>query len=57
MTNFEFQSLCGQYLINPDIVLENNNIVELLLLHRDSKDDNAKNGYRNLIIRALETEF
>ena len=57
MTMNDFNELCQRYTIAPDIALENDNIVQCLLDTRNTKDDNAKRGYTNCLIRFLETEF
>lgn len=57
MTMNEFNELCSRYLIAPSIALENDNIVNLLLDIRDARSDSAKNGYRNILIQTLESEF
>ena len=46
MTHIKFQILCGQYLIEPNIALENQNIVEAL-----------REGDQEKVKRILETEF
>lgn len=57
MTMNEFNSLCNQYCIAPAIALENNDVVELLLDISNTSNDSAKSGYRNCLIRVLETQF
>ena len=57
MVQNEFVELCGRYLIEPAIALENSKVVTTLLLSRDTKNDTAKRGYRNHLIVILETEF
>ncbi len=57
MTINDFNSLCNQYAIAPSIALENDLVVETLLDIRNTKDDNAKRGYRNILIQILETQF
>lgn len=46
MTRLEFVSLCGTYLIDPAIVLENEAIVKALKERDDSK-----------VIRLVKTKF
>lgn len=57
MTTNDFNALCERYGIHPAVALENDLVVETLLDIRDCKDDNAKNGYRNILIQILETQF
>jgi len=58
MTNNEFNSLCQRYTIAPELALENNMIIECLMdMQRVGVNDNAYDGYRNIIISILETEF
>ena len=37
MTWLEFQSICGEYLITPELALENDNIKEALQARDDDK--------------------
>lgn len=53
----EFNELCQRYFIAPSIALENDRIVSLLIDIRDASCDNARNGYRNLLIATLEEDF
>lgn len=53
----EFNALCGFYLIDPGIALENPKVLECLVDIRNTKDDDLKRGYINGLIRILETEF
>ena len=46
MTQIQFQILCGKHLIEPNMALENQNIIEAL---RESDDEKVE--------RILETEF
>jgi hypothetical protein len=40
MTKNDFIALCGQYLINPDIALENKKIEAALILRDDKEVEN-----------------
>lgn len=53
----EFNSLCNHYTIDPAIALENDSVVQLLLDIKSAGSDSARSGYRNCLIRVLETEF
>ena len=53
----EFEQLCGSYLIEPAIALENYAVTQCLIDIKHASSDAAKRGYRNCLIRLLETEF
>jgi hypothetical protein len=57
LTKIEFMLLCGEYLIDVGTALENDQVVDCLLSMRDCNNDNAYNGYRNLLVNILETQF
>ena len=46
MKCFEFETLCGELLINPELALENENIIEALKNRDDEK-----------VIELLENDF
>jgi hypothetical protein len=53
----EFDNLCTRYAIAPSIALENQEIVQCLINSRDTQNDDAKRGYRNILIQLLEGDF
>lgn len=53
----EFNALCTQYCILPSVALDNDDVVSLLLSMRNTNNGDAMRGYRNLLIRVLETQF
>ena len=57
MTFNEFTTLASTYNIEPTIALENDNVVSLLRDIKNTSCNNAKNGYRNILISVLENEF
>lgn len=57
MTMNEFNSLCNRYTISPEVALENDSVVGLLLDIRNAGSDSAKSGYRNCLIQVLENQF
>jgi len=44
MTKLEFISLCGEYLIDPDVALSNDNVEQMLL---DREDEELREYLKN----------
>ena len=53
----DYAQLCSEYLIDTGTALENDQVVDCLLSMHNCNNDNAYNGYRNLLVNILETQF
>lgn len=52
-----FQSICGDFLIDPSIVLENENIINVLKTDRNEKDEKKRKSNLRKLRKILREEF